>query len=64
MNLKADPMVEIEEATSLLIPEDGVSVYQAIQDAQLSGYQKIEIAEDRMSATITWYKKPKTVVET
>jgi hypothetical protein len=63
MTNQNEARVEIEEATSLLVPEEGTSVYQAIHDAQLSGYQKIEVAEDKMSATITWYKKPKTVVE-
>lgn len=49
------PLVEVEEVTSVLTPADGVSVYQALHDAALHGWTRIEIIGNE--ALITWFKK-------
>jgi hypothetical protein len=50
-------LAEIEEVTSVLTPADGFSVWQALADANLQGFEKIEIPKDAKCAYITWYKK-------
>lgn len=51
------PRVQIEEATSTISPAPGISVYQALNDAQLAGYRKIEVDVEKNSAVITWFKR-------
>lgn len=50
-----EPSVEIEEVISVLRAASGVSIEQALLDAQLCGYSKLEIFPDH--AEITWYRK-------
>lgn len=52
MNIN-EPRVEIEEVISVLRPAPGVSIEQAILDAHLEGYSKLEVFEDH--AVITWF---------
>lgn len=58
MGLVNQGTVEIEEVTSILTPTDGVSIWQALLEANLSGWYKMElIAEPEPHAVITWYKR-------
>lgn len=49
------PTVEIEEVTSVLTPAPGVTIEAMLQDAQLQGYERIEIHEDHV--VVTWVRK-------
>lgn len=50
-----EPLVQIEEVTSILTPNSGVSVEQALSDAQILGADKIEIIDGQI--VVTWYKR-------
>lgn len=49
--------VSIEEVTSIIEAVPGISIYQAIQDAQLEGYNSIEVDRLTNSAIVRWFKK-------
>ena len=51
------PLVQIEEVSSVLTPAEGVSLDDAIRDAELAGYRVIEIDRARNEARITWFKR-------
>ncbi len=53
-NLNKAP-VEIEEVTSILTPAEGVTLERALKDANLSGYDKLEVIGNE--AHITWFKR-------
>lgn len=44
------------EASTLIEPIPGVSVYQAIRDAQLAGYVAIEVHNNN-TATVIWHRE-------
>ena len=46
----------IVEASTQIVPAVGVSIYQALHDAQLAGFRSIEVHDDN-TATITWYRE-------
>lgn len=46
----------IEEFTSLITPADGVSILQALLDAELAGFESITIHPDN-TATVLWFRK-------
>lgn len=49
--------VEIEEVNSIIQAAPGISIYQAIHDAQLEGFDSIEIDRSTNSAIVRWFKK-------
>lgn len=49
------PLVQIEEVKSFLTPAIGVSVEQALRDANISGADRIEIIDGRIE--VTWFKR-------
>lgn len=51
--------VEIEEVTSILTPNPGITLDQALSDAQLLGAKSIVIDRDNNQAIITWFKREK-----
>lgn len=55
--LPNEPKIELVECVSEMMPAPGVHIYQAIIDAQLWGFEKIEIDLDKNIAVITWFKK-------
>lgn len=56
MTINSD-LVRLEEVTSVLSPSDGVSLEVAIADAELAGYEVLEIDRANNTATITWYRR-------
>ena len=46
----------IVEASTLIEPVEGVSIYQALQDAQLAGFVAIEV-HDNNTATVIWHRE-------
>lgn len=52
-----EPVVQIQEVSSVMTPEAGVSIYDAIAAAQITGYQRIVINDARSTATIVWFEK-------
>jgi hypothetical protein len=48
---------EIYEITSILTPADGVPLDQAIRDAELAGFQVLDIDYEKNVARIVWYKR-------
>jgi hypothetical protein len=55
--METEPHVEIEEVESILVPEPGVTIEQALEEAQLSGYDELEILPNG-TARILWYRRP------
>lgn len=53
------PRAQVEEVTSVLTPAPGVSLQQALADAQLQlpPDATIEIDEKANTATIRWFKR-------
>lgn len=49
------PRVQIEEVTSVLAPADGVSVEQALKDANIGGFEKVDILNGKI--IVTWFKR-------
>jgi DNA-binding PadR family transcriptional regulator len=47
--------VQIEEAATVMVPAPGVSIYQALRDAELDGFLSITVHDDN-TATIVWYQ--------
>jgi hypothetical protein len=56
VNAVAPVGTRIVEASTLIEPVLGVSVYRALQDAQLSGFRSIEV-HDNNTATVVWYRE-------
>lgn len=52
-----EPRVQVEEVSSVLTPAPGVSVEQALADANISGADKIEIEGGNI--VVTWYRRRK-----
>ena len=50
-------IVEIQEVKSILTAASGVTIAQALADAQIQGANRIEVDPIRNEATITWFKK-------
>lgn len=57
MTLVNHQRVQIEEVTSVLKPAPGVTLDQALADAQLAGYQALAVDQEKQEATITWFKR-------
>lgn len=55
MNSVNQGHAEIEEVSTELTAAEDLTIYQALADAQLSGYESIVISKDRRSAIVTWY---------
>lgn len=52
----ATPIAHVEEVSFVIVPEPGVSVYEAIRDAQLDGYLSIVVHADN-TATVLVHKE-------
>jgi hypothetical protein len=52
-----ESLVQVEEVVAVLTPEAGVSVYQALQDAKLEGFESIVVDREKNQATVTWFKR-------
>jgi hypothetical protein len=51
----AEPQVQIEEVTTTIVPAPGVSLEQAVADAQLIGYQKLAVKDGKI--IVTWFRR-------
>lgn len=56
MNI-AEPAVKVEEVTGVIEPAEGVTVEQALADANLQGYEKLEVRDGKIY--VTWFKRVK-----
>jgi hypothetical protein len=52
-----EEFIGIEEIRSILVPAEGVSLEQAIADAELAGFESVEVDQQQGVATIVWYRK-------
>lgn len=49
--------VQIEEISSILTPVDGISLDQVLIDAELAGYQIMEVDRENNRIKVIWFKK-------